>query len=101
MSQTPLLQDVMIKSIYISHTAGNYEHVDCGYVSTGTTLTLVMETDGTATAPGFSATYISYDATNSESATADKKGGFTTNKYSGTFLLWTPWGPGEVSCIER
>ena len=21
--------------------------------------------------------------------------------YSGTPLLWTPWGPGEVSCIER
>ena len=20
--------------------------------------------------------------------------------YSGTSLLWTPWGPGEVSCIE-
>ena len=20
--------------------------------------------------------------------------------YSGTPLLWTPWGPGEVSCIE-
>jgi hypothetical protein len=57
----------------VARLTGNYEHVDCGYVSTGTTLTLVMETDGTATAPGFSATYISYDATNSESATADKK----------------------------
>ena len=22
-------------------------------------------------------------------------------EYSGTPLLWTPWGPGEVSCIER
>ena len=21
--------------------------------------------------------------------------------YSGTPLLWTPWGPGEVSCMER
>ena len=21
--------------------------------------------------------------------------------YSGTPLLWKPWGPGEVSCIER
>ena len=21
--------------------------------------------------------------------------------YSGAPLLWTPWGPGEVSCIER
>ena len=21
--------------------------------------------------------------------------------YSGTPLMWTPWGPGEVSCIER
>ena len=21
--------------------------------------------------------------------------------YTGTPLLWTPWGPGEVSCIER
>ena len=21
--------------------------------------------------------------------------------YSGTSLMWTPWGPGEVSCIER
>ena len=21
--------------------------------------------------------------------------------YSGTPLLWTPWGPGEVPCIER
>ena len=21
--------------------------------------------------------------------------------YSVTPLLWTPWGPGEVSCIER
>ena len=21
--------------------------------------------------------------------------------YSGTPLLWTPWGPGKVSCIER
>ena len=21
--------------------------------------------------------------------------------YSGTPQLWTPWGPGEVSCIER
>ena len=21
--------------------------------------------------------------------------------YSGTSLLWTPWGPGEMSCIER
>ena len=21
--------------------------------------------------------------------------------YSGTPLLWTPWGPGEVSCIEK
>ena len=20
--------------------------------------------------------------------------------YSGTPLMWTPWGPGEVSCIE-
>ena len=20
--------------------------------------------------------------------------------YSGTPLLWTPWGPGEVSCIQ-
>ena len=22
-------------------------------------------------------------------------------KYSGTPLLWTPWGPSKVSCIER
>ena len=21
--------------------------------------------------------------------------------YSGAPLLWTPWGPGEVSCIEK
>ena len=24
-----------------------------------------------------------------------------TNHYSGTPLLWTPWGPNKVSCIER
>ena len=23
------------------------------------------------------------------------------NMYSGTSLLWTPWGPSKVSCIER
>ena len=22
-------------------------------------------------------------------------------EYSGTSLLWTPWGPSKVSCIER
>ena len=25
----------------------------------------------------------------------------TSDDYSGTPLLWTPWGPGKVSCVER
>ena len=54
----------------ISLTAGKYERVDCGYVSIGRALTLVMETDGSTTSPGFNATYVSHN----EGATVEEKG---------------------------
>ncbi len=52
--------------------AGKHEHTDC-YVSTASALTVVMQTDGSSTSPGFNATYVNHLETSAEN---DKEKGW-------------------------